>query len=420
MTSHGASQTLLHRLPNGLQIVAEPLASKSAAAFNFLIPAGSANEPAGQDGITNVLEGLCYRGAGHRNARELSDALDDLGVDRGGGADTEYTTFGGATLGLYLPDTLRVYADIIRQPQLPADDWEPQRALALQALQGLEDSPARKMFVHLRQNYFLSGHRRSTLGTREGLESLSIEAIRADHARRFVPKGAILALAGDLDWDRTVELVEELFGDWSGEPAPLEAPRVVEEPLWEHLPDEKAQVQIGVVYRGVAPEDPDNYSYRLALAILSGGMGARLFSEVREKRGLVYSVSASASTHRGFGYTVAYAGTTPERAQETLNVLLAELKRMELGVSEDELERARVKTLTSLVMGEESSRARAASLARDLWMLGRVRSVDEITRELNAVTPQTIRDFYERHPVRDFSIATLGPKALERPSLLQG
>ena len=402
--------THIHRLANGLTIVGEPMPSKQAAAFNFLIPAGSATEPAGKDGLTNVIENASYRGAGERNARELSDALDGLGLSRGGGAGVEFTTFGGATLGLYLPDALQLYADIILRPRF--EDWQAERDLAIQALQGLDDSPSSRTFYELRRRYFTSGHARSAMGTLEGLESLTTEDLRADHAARFAPDGAILALAGSFDWEQTVALIEKLFGDWQGSAPTLEEARVVDEPLWVHLPADKAQQQIAIAYRTIAPDDARNYDYRLAMAILSGGMGARLFTEVREKRGLVYSVSASASGHRGFGYTLAYAGTTPERAPETLEVTLGELRRMSEGVTGDELDRARIKTLTSLIMQEESSRARAGALARDWWVLGRLRTLDEITAAIQAVTPASIAAFYESCPVGEPSVVTLGAREL--------
>ena len=408
------SSTQIHQLSNGLTLVGEPAPSKQAAAFNFLIPAGSATEPRGKDGLTTVLESVSYRGAGAYNSRELSDALDGLGLSRGGGAGAEFTTFGGATLGLYLPEALQLYADIILRPRLPEDEWEAERALAIQALQGLDDSPSSRTFYELRRRYFRSGHARSPLGTLEGLESLTLEDLRADHANRFKPQGAILALAGGFDWEQTVALVEKLFGDWQGEAPKLGAAQIVNEPLWAHIPADKAQQQIAIAYQTIAPDDARNYDYRLAMAILSGGMGARLFTEVREKRGLVYSVSASASGHRGFGYTLAYAGTTPQRADETLEVTLGELRRMSEGVTPDELDRARIKTLTSLIMQEESSRARAGALARDLWILGRVRSLDEITDKINAVTPASIAAFYESCPVGEPSVVTLGARALTK------
>ena len=404
------NSTRIHRLSNGLTIVGEPMPSKQAAAFNFLIPAGSATEPHGKDGLTNVIESASYRGAGDYDARELSDALDSLGLSRGGGAGVEFTTFGGATLGLYLANALQLYADIILRPRF--EDWQAERDLAIQALQGLDDSPSSRTFYELRRRYFTSGHARSAMGTLEGLESLTSEDLQSDHAARFRPDGAILALAGNFDWEQTVALIENLFGDWKGSAPVTAATRTVESPLWVHLPADKAQQQIALAYETIAPDDSRNYDYRLAMAILSGGMGARLFTEVREKRGLVYSVSASANGHRGFGYTLAYAGTTPERADETLEVTLGELRRMSEGVTQDELDRARIKTLTSLIMQEESSRARAGALARDWWILGRLRTLDEITEAINAVTPASIAQFYQSCPVGEVSVVTLGAREL--------
>ena len=406
------STTLIHTLPNGLTIVGEPLESKQAAAFSFLIPAGSATEPLGKEGLTNVLEGTLYRGAGNRSARQLGDALDGLGIERGGSADIEYTTFSGATLGLYLHEALELYADILLRPALPEDDWEGQKTLALQSLKGLDDAPSRKLFVQLRQNWFTSHHHRAVIGTKEGLESIQLEDLRQDFENRCKPHGVILALAGNFDWDATVAHIERLFGEWEGSAPVMEVPQIVDTPLRQHISSEKEQVHIGVAYRGVASDNADNYAYRLSNAVLSGGMGARLFTEVREKRGLVYTVSASVSSHRGIGWTTAYAGTTAPRAQETLDVLLGELKRMEQGVTQDELDRARTKMLTALVMGEESTRSRAASIARDYWILGRVRPLDELEREIGAVTVQNINDFFARHPVENFSVVTLGPTEL--------
>lgn len=407
-----------HQLKNGLMIVGEPMAEKRAAAWAFLVPSGAATEPEGLDGITSVLEGLSYRGAGSRDARQLSDALDDLGIDRGGGADSEHVSWGGATLGDYLDGALGLFADILRRPQLlnadfAEEDWHAQRDLALQGLDSLEDSPARKMFVQLRRIYFPDSYGRSAIGTREGLSALTLPALQADWKNRILPSGSILALAGGIDWDKVVTRVEELFGDWEGTPPTPAKPAPVQQPVFHYIEDKStAQQQIGVAYGGVPSTDADFYNYRIALAVLSGGMGARLFTEVREKRGLVYSVSASAASLRNCGFTLAYAGTTPERAQETLDVLVGELKRVAEGVTPEEVERARVGMLSSLIMQEESSRARAGACARDMFMLGRVRSLDEITSAINSVTPATIAAFYEKNPPKDFTVVTLGPKEL--------
>lgn len=409
------TRTLTHQMANGLTIVGEPLPDKQAVAWNFLLPAGSATEPAARGGISGVLEGLSYLGAGNRDSRQLSDALDDLGIDRGGGADTEYTTFGGATLGDFLPRALELYADILLRPKLPEAEWEAQRDLALQGLQSLEDSPASKMFVELRRVYFPNSFGRSPMGSEAGLQALTLEDLRADHAARYKPRGAILAIAGSFDWDATLKQIESLFGDWEGEAVSAGEATAVSDGRYVHLPHESAQHHIGVAYAGTHVEDPQFYAYRLAVSVLSGGMGARLFTELREKEGLCYAVSASPASVRGHGFVLSYVGTQPERAQRSLDKLIGELVRIQEGVSDDELERARVKMLSALVMQEESSRARAASIARDQWMLGRVRPTEEILEAIEKVGPDDVRAYYESHPPRDFTIVTLGPHALEVP-----
>jgi predicted Zn-dependent peptidase len=419
-TSTSTVTTQTRILENGLTIVGEPMADKQATAWTLLLPAGSATEPEGLDGITNVLEGTCYRGAGERDARALSDALDDLGIERGGGADVEYTTFSGATFGDYFLDALDLYADIVLRPRLresdfPESEWQAQRELALQSLQSLEDVPARKMFEELRRTYFPGPFGRSLLGTPSGLQSITLEHLRRDHTNRFHPHGAILAVAGNFDFEALVARATKLFGAWTGNTSQPGAPRYVAEPVYVHLPQETSQQHIGVAWPGVPSDDPFNYDYRIAMNVLSGGMGARLFTEVREKRGLVYSVSASASTYRGCGYNLAYAGTTPERAQETLEVLLHELQRIKDGVLEDEVERAKTGLMSRVVMQEESSRARTGAIARDQFVLGRVRPLDEILQGVQKVSPLSIREFYEAHPPRDFTVVTLGPADLKLP-----
>jgi predicted Zn-dependent peptidase len=403
-------------LPNGLTIVGEPMADKQAVAWNFLLPAGSSTEPQGREGLTSVLEGLCYRGAGNRDSRALSDALDDLGIDRAGGVEVEYSSFGGATLGDYLSPALELYSDIIRRPQLPEGEWQAQRELALQSLRSLDDAPSRKMFTHLRRAFFPNAYGRLPIGTTEGLEAITLEDLRADHAARFRPNGAILALAGAFDWDATLDRVGELFGDWSGAVSQPPPASTVEKGVYQHIAHESAQHHIGVAFRGIDVSDPHFYPYRVAMSVLSGGMGARLFTELREKMGLCYAVSASPSSVRGCGFVMAYVGTQPDRAQTSLDKLIEEIVRLQEGVTLEEVERARVQMLSGLVMQEESSRARAASVARDQWMLGRVRPTEEVVEAINRVTPDSVREFFQAHPPRDFSVVTLGPHPLTPPA----
>jgi predicted Zn-dependent peptidase len=157
---------------------------------------------------------------------------------------------------------------------------------------------------------------------------------------------------------------------------------------------------------------PDYYAAIGAVNVLSGGMSARLFTEVREKRGLCYAVSASYSGFKDRASVICYAGTTNERAQETLDVTLGELKRLRDGIEAEEVERVQAGLKSSQIMAEESTSSRAGTLASDWYYLGRVRSFDEIKSAIESLTPAGITEHVRRHPPKDFTIVTLGPKAL--------
>lgn len=401
------------QLPNGLTVVAEQMAALRSASFQFIVPAGAITDPDGQEGAATVLEGLSYRGAGERDSRQLSDALDALGVQRGGGAELEYATYGGSMLADDLHKALEIYADILRKPHLPEDQFPAEQALALQKLERLEDSPAEKLFVNLRRAYYPGPYGRTPLGTLEGLRALSPEMLVRDHARRYVPGGSILAVAGRFKWSELSDTLHRALGDWEGEAEAQPAPDPVGRIPYRHIQQETNQEQIGLMYPTVPIGHPEYYDMRMAVEILSGGMAARLFTEVREKRGLCYSVRASQHTVKGAGAIIAYAGTTPQRCQETLDVLIQELQRMEEGVTEDELARARTGVLSALVMSSETTRARALTIGRDQFLLGQVRTMDEIRAGIEAVTTESIWQHLQRHPARDFTVVTLGPEQLE-------
>ena len=165
-------------------------------------------------------------------------------------------------------------------------------------------------------------------------------------------------------------------------------------------------------YPSVPLSHPDYYAARGAVNVLSGGMSSRLFTEVREKRGLCYSVGATYQTFKDRASILGYAGTTNERAQETLDVMLAELRRLADGVEQEEVDRVKAGLKSALIMQEESTGSRAATLASDWYFLGRVRSFDEMQATINALTPEIIVDYVRRFPPRDLTVVTLGPKPL--------
>jgi predicted Zn-dependent peptidase len=406
-----AQEVYQHTFPNGLTLLAERMDHVRSAALNFLVPGGYVHDPDEAAGMATVLAELITRGAGDRDSRELSLALDNLGLDRDESVGAMHVRFWGATLARNLPAALEIYADILRRPHLPEDEIDPVRALALQELQSLEDEPRQKVMVELRRRHYPHPLGLDRRGTPEGLEAISPDGVRRYWQALFRPQGTILSIAGNIDWQPLRDLIEKLLGDWRGDPEPTLTVRPALGGR-AHLHKETTQTQIAVAYPSVPFGHADYYAAQGAVQVLSGGMSARLFTEVREKRGLCYSVGASYQTFKDLAAVVCYAGTTSERAQETLDVTLSELARLREGVEEEEVERLQAGLKSSLIMQEESTSARAGALASDWYYLGRVRSLDEIQAAIDDLSPESIVSHVRRYPPGEFTIVTLGPQPL--------
>ncbi len=403
-----------HKYSNGLVLVAEPMAWLQSAAFTFLTPSGCIHDPRDRAGLSGFTCEMALRGAGSRDSRQFILDLDNLGVERSESVSNAHTSYSGAMLSDNLPQTLAIYADVLRRPHLPENQIEAGRLAMIQELRAVDDEPAQKTMIELRRRHYPEPWGRPIQGELESLETTTPGDIRRQFERYYRPNGTILGVAGRFDWPRLKDLVGELFGDWSpGAPDAIEespAPR-----RYQHIHYDSHQTQIGIAYDSVAYSDPDYFRAWGAVGVLSGGMSARLFTEVRERRGLCYTVYAVLHTLQHCGAVFCYAGTGADRAQQTLDVTLAELKRLALGIEEHEIERLKARIKSALVMQQESSSARSVSLCRDWYHLGRARTLEEVGTLIDALDSQNINAFLAEHPPEKFTVVTLGSRALQMP-----
>lgn len=360
---------------------------------------------------------LLVRGAGSLDSRAHADALDGLGVSRGTSVETFNLSLTATLLGSRLEAALPLLVDMVRRPRMESSSVEPARDLCLQAVESLKDDPGERVMVVLRDRHAPEPINRSSLGTEEGLESIEAEELLPAWHARARPVGSVLALAGDVDAGEAARWLDGLLKGWEGGAAGVSwsgsGPRG-----YHHEVEETNQVHIGVAYDAPAEPEAGCWPERLATAVLSGGMSGRLFTEVREKRGLCYSVSASYGTDATFGRTAAYAGTTPERAQQTLDVLMGELQRIGTAggkVEAGEFSRAKVGMKSRLVMSGESTSARASALARDWHKLGRARSLEELTAQVDGVTLERVNEHLASRGLGRVTVCTIGPEALVMP-----
>ncbi len=403
-----------HIFDNGLTLLVEPMRSVQSAAFALAVPAGVIYEEEGQNASSAILCDLMVRGAGDLDNRSLSDHLDRLGLQRSESVGWNHISFSGATLAENLLPALKIYADIVRRPHLPEDQFSAVVTGVEHSLRAVEDEPRQKVIIELRRRCYDDPWGRPTDGALSDLPRISLSAVRALYERGVRPNGAILGIAGNVDFDAVRDTVGAALGDWEpGEEVPVE--RGGRGPRRDHISSDSNQTHIGLAYDAVPYRDEDYYAAWAAVSVLSGGSSSRLFTEVRERRGLCYSVYATLNSLLEEGRVLAYAGTTPERAQETLNVTVQEIRKLGEGIEPAELDRCKAGAKSALIMQQESTGARASSITRDWFHLRRVVPLDEVHDRIDRLSVDDVLRYVREHPPDDLTLLTIGPEALEVP-----
>ena len=401
-------------MPNGMVVLGEPMAGVESVAFDFMLPAGAAWMPPGYCGASNIISEWVFRGAGTRDSRQLGDALDGLGVQRSTSIGSSHIYLGGALESSNLAQALALYADVILNPLLNDEQFEPARQLVVEELASLDDEPRQRVMLELRKRFYPDPLGRSTVGEMEDLQNLTAEKTKEIAQSYLHIPETIFSVAGKYDFDAVRRQIEGVFGPRGGVPL---SPREVESggSRYTHIPNEGAQVHIGLVTGTARFVDEGYYNARAAVSVLSGGMSSRLFTEVREKRGLCYAIGAKYHSLKEAAGIMCYAGTTPDKAQETLDVIVAEFNRLAEGITEEEMARAKIGLKSSVILHSESSSSRAGAIGSDYYMLGRVRSLDEIKERIEATSVDSVLGFLRRYPFREYTVVTIGPKEVRVP-----
>jgi predicted Zn-dependent peptidase len=342
----------------------------------------------------------------------LGDALDGLGLQRSAGVDSAHLSAGAALESSNLLNAIDLYGDVILHPKLEDEQFAPAKQLVIDGIKGLDDEPRQKVMLKLREQFYPPPLGRSTVGEIDDLQKLTAEKARQIISEIFKSSKIVFTVAGKYNFDAIVSRLEKLFG--SLPTTRTRALKIGANPgRYKYIPNEGAQVHIGLMTPTVKVGEKDYYNVRVAVGVLSGGMGARLFTEVREKRGLCYAVGAQYHALKQAAGIACYAGTTPDKAQQTYDVIITEFNRLAEGISEEELQRAKVGLKSALILQSESSGSRAGGIATDYYFLGRVRTLDEIKAEIDKTTVDSLLGFLRKNPFRDFTVVTIGPKEIK-------
>ena len=405
--------TSVHTLACGLRLTVEPLGGESVA-FNFRFTAGAKDDPEELRGLAHVTAQTLFRGTRTKDAREILDALDCYGVRWSAGAGSATTDIGGLCLARDLGAVLPLYTEMLREAAFRDDQVEVAKTLALGELAHLDDQPIAKVGLLIWEAALDEPLGRMALGRAETIPRVTSESVRAYWRRACQPRACELAIAGGVEEADALAAVDAAFGNWSGDGDGPTTPRATLRAGGHHQPKASEQAHIALVYGSTEPTGSDYYAARLAIdGILSGGGSSRLFTEVREKRGLVYSVGSSYRALRDLGAVFVYAGTTAARAQETMDVCLDEIRRLAQTITEEELERGKNILLGRLLTTGELAEHRVGSIAEDLYLRGRVRPVDEVAGAIRAVTLDEVRAHLAAYPPEPLTTLVLGPSPLE-------
>lgn len=378
-------------LPNGLRLVTDPMPYLRTASIGAWIDVGSRYETAEQNGLSHMLEHMVFKGTKRRSARAIAEEIEAVGGHMNAYTSRDHTTYYVRVMREDIPLAVDMLADILQHSTFEPVEIEREREVIIQEIGQVNDTPDDIIFDLLQETAFPDQPLgRSILGTEDRVAAFDTTMVRGYLERHYCAANMVIAAAGNVDHDALYALVEAAFGSLpAGDRAPF-APghyrgghhRMVR-------PLEQTHVTLG--FGSLAFDHDDYYALQVYSTLLGGGMSSRLFQEIREERGLAYSVYSFSSSHADTGLFSIYAGTGPEEVAELLPVIADQMRQVTLGVDEAELARARAQLKAGLLMSLESTSSRIEQIGRQLLIFGRVLPVEEMIARVDAVDVDAVR-----------------------------
>ncbi len=401
-------------LPNGVRVVTERIDYVQSASIGIWVGVGSRDETDEIRGISHLIEHMLFKGTERRNAQQIADDMDRIGGYLNAFTDKEYTCYYAKVLTEYIPQCVDILSDMFLNSTFDPEELAREKNVVLEEIKRHEDQPddlVHEIFYETIWPAHALG--KPIIGTVETVSSLG-RAHLTDYTRsRYTPDTIVVAAAGNLDHNQIVDMVAERFSRLSGSkavwrhpdtnPVPEIGTRLVSKPV--------EQIQLVTGVPAYSQLDDRKYPLSLLDIILGGGMSSRLFQEIREKKGLAYSVGTYSSAYREGGLFGVYAGTSPETADEVVDITRIECTKIcAENVSDDELLRAKNQVRAGLVMGQESMSNRMNRIGKDEILFDRIIPLEEVMDKITSVTPDDInviaRDLMGN---REFTMAQVGP-----------
>lgn len=399
-----------HVLANGLTIAVDPLSGAESIALGLYASVGSRSEPARLNGLAHLVEHMVFKGAGGRDTRALAEVIEDVGGSLNAWTARDQTAFHGRALARDLPLVAELIADLVRAPHFDAEHLEREKQVVLSELGESLDAPDELVHDHLFEAAF-EGQPigRPVLGNEQTVRSIDRQDCCGWLQQQFVPSRLVLSASGKLNPEELVELAERLFGDM----APGHAPPVDVAHFTGGARNDRRsfeQAHWCLAFEGVSAADPAHPALALFVQALGGGTSSRLFQELREERGLAYSIYAWNHAFADVG--LVGIGCAAERSQAAESVQLARdtLAATAEALTEAELNRARAQFEAALLMGLETPQGRADHMARSIEVFGRILSLNELLGQIRSVTLENARAAGQRLLDGPVAVASVGAK----------
>ena len=405
-------------LPSGLRIVTEEVPSVRSAAIGIWVNVGSRDETPAVAGASHFLEHLLFKGTTRRTALEITSTIEAVGGEMNAFTSKEYTCFYARVIDTDLPMAIDVVSDLITSSIVSALDVDAERKVVLEEIAMRDDDPSDLVHDLYAETYYGDTQLgRPILGTIKSISDMTRSSVFNYYKKRYLPQDLVVAVAGNIKHKRVVAMVEEAltrdnFLDVKGSPQIRPNTPVKTKPMQSvglmTRKTEQAHMFYGM--EGVARSDERRFAMGVLASALGGGMSSRLFQEIREKRGLAYSVYSYAQQFAGSGQIGFYAGCNPTKAIEVIEIIREVLADVAVnGMSHEEIERAKGAVRGSLVLSQEDSGSRMSRIGKNEIVYGQVMGFDEILKAISRVNPTDVREIASEFLTKSPTLALVGP-----------
>lgn len=379
-------------LPNGLRVITESMPGIRSIAVGCWIDTGTRDENPNEAGASHFLEHLLFKGSERLSAREISERFDAMGAESNAFTSKDHTCFWVRLLDRDLADGLEILAEMLQRPAFRPHEIEAERQVVIEEINMSEDDPSDLAHEEFTKAVF-AGHplEAPVLGTRESIRAMTRDDLEGYWKRRYGVGSTVIALAGSVDHERAVSLVEAMFGGWSGDPVDHEFAPLEVRPRVRVVTRSTEQAHLVFGGAGLDRADERRWTFEVLNHILGGGMSSRLFNEIREERGLAYSVYSFRTAYADAGAWGVYVGTTPDQTATVLDLIRVEIdKLVNDGITERELDKARGAIRGGLALAMEDASSRMVRLGRDELTGAPHLSIDERIERVEAVTREDV------------------------------